>query len=107
MNVYGYEAEYSKGRLIRESKGDDRAQHILRLRCQSAKEKGKSELLFESLSGPFVSFWGNTIQDYGIAKKSLTLRNLSGRDREMADKVKGWGYSVFVTSYPFKLMIRL
>ena len=107
MNVFGWEAEYSKGHLIQESKGDEYAQRVLKLRCQKAREMGRVELFIKNLNGPFVSIWGNEIRNYGIAKKSLGIRNLTETDREMADKLAGWGYSVFVSEYPFTLMIRI
>lgn len=107
LGLFGYEGEYSRGHLVRESEGDSRAQQVLSLRCQRAKEQGQSDLFVEGLQGPFKSFWGNTIDDYGIARKSLTLRNLTGSDREIAEKVVGWGYSVFVSRYPFSLMISI
>jgi hypothetical protein len=96
-----------KGQLIRELDGDNRTQQFLKLRYIRAREQGKSELFAMSLSGPFVSFWGTTIQSYGIAKKRLGLRDLSVREREIAKKIEGWGYSLFVSKYPFHLMIRL
>jgi hypothetical protein len=106
-SIFGYEAEYSKGKLIRELDGDDHTRHVLKLRCKQAKKQGKSEVFVMSLNGPFISFWRTTIQSYGIAKKRLGLGNLSGRELEMAKKIEGWGYSLFVSKYPFTLMIRL
>ena len=106
-SIFGYETEYAKGQLIRKLDGDDRTQQFLKMRYKRAREQGKLEIFVMSLSGPFVYFWGTTIQQTGIANKGLGLRNLSGRERKMAKKIEGWGYSLFVSKYPFSLMIRL
>lgn len=105
--AFGYEAEYSHGRVVRESEEDSHIQEVLRLLVQKAREQGKSDLKFKNLNGPFRSFWGATIQREGIAKKSLSLRNLTGGEQAMAEKIAGFGYSVFVSPYPFHLTIRL
>jgi hypothetical protein len=106
-SIFGYEVEYTNSQLIRELKDDEWTRQFLKLRYKRAREEGKSEIFVMSLNGPFVSFWGTTIQSYGIAKKRLGLGNLSGRELEMAKKIEGWGYSLFVSKYPFTLMIRL
>jgi hypothetical protein len=101
-----YMGEYSKGRLIAEWKGDVHQQEVLKRRVQQAREQGKSGAIVRYLGGPFRSLFG-TIDQTGIANKSISLRNLTGQDREMAEKVSAWGYSAFVSPYPFYLMVRV
>ena len=102
-----YQAEYRKGQLVRETSGDECARSFLGRRCKKAREQGKREVAAMGLNGPFVYLWGVKIQQTGIASKNIGLRNLSGSERELARKLQGWGYSLFDSQYPFKLMVRL
>jgi len=108
-SLYGdfrYMGVYSKGRLISEWKGDVHIHEVLKRRIQKAREQGKSGAVVSYLSGPFNSLFG-TIEQTGIASKRISLRHLTGSEREMAEKVSAWGYSVFVSPYPFYLMVRV
>lgn len=102
-----YQAEYRQGKLIRESSADENARALIRLRCERARKQGNRDVVAMPLNGPFVYFWGGEIQMTGIAKKSLGVRNLSGKEHESARKLSAWGYSLFVSQYPFTLMVRL
>ena len=99
--------EYDGGHLIRESNGRDRQKEVLQKVCQKAKELGRHDVTVALLNGPFKSIFGNEIDGYGIAKKNLRIGNLAGDERRWADEVAELGYSVFVSSYPFRLTIRL
>jgi ribosomal protein L40E len=102
-----YRAEYRQGALIRETFADENARELIDLRCERARKQGKRDVVAMPVNGPFVYFWGGEIQMTGIAKKSLGVRNLSGKERESASKLSAWGYSLFVSQYPFTLMVRL
>jgi hypothetical protein len=107
--LYGdfrYMGEYSKGHLIAEWKGDVHIQEVLKRRVQKAREQGKSGAIVRQVHGPFRSLFG-TIDQTGIANKSISLRNLTGDERKLAERVSGWGYSAFVSPYPFYLMVRI
>lgn len=107
--LYGdfrYMGEYSKGCLISEWKGDVHIQEVLKRRVQKAREQGKSVAIVRQVHGPFRSLFG-TIDQTGIANKSISLRNLTGDERGLAERVSAWGYSAFVSPYPFYLMVRV
>jgi len=97
--------EYDEERPI--SSWQDSRKKIVSDVCRRAKELGKDQVTVTNLNGPFKSMFGGVIDSYGIAKKHLSLRNLDGEERKVADEIAGSGYSVYVSEYPFMLMIRL
>ena len=73
--------------------------------CKILRAKGVREYEISNLKGSFKSLFGK-IDNYG-ANKSIGLRNLTDSERAYADELSSWGYPLFVSSYPFKLMIRV
>ncbi len=110
-----YFAEFDRGKLTRRICGDERLQMIYRLRCEKARREGRQHVLVERLEGPFKMLFRTVHREHfgGFANVNVSPSNLTGTEREMAERIDRLGFCSDVIKHndgqscTFDLVIRV